>query len=172
MPLEIERRFLLANDSWRAMVLHSAPLKDGILALDNRRKVRVRIQDEQATLTIKGPRIGIVRDEFEYEIPLSDARALLARHCSGRIIEKTRHYIFYGEHEWHIDEFRGLLDGISLAEVELQTESTPLDVPTWIGREITGIAKYRQSTMIKARLRALSKVPAICAKIDALEKLP
>ena len=119
MPIEIERKFLLANEGWRDAVVRSTRLRDGILAFYDGRKVRIRLYDDKATLTIKGPRKGLARHEFEYEIPLPDGLVLLEQHCKGEVVEKTRHHIPALGHEWVVDEYHGLLDGVILAEVEL-----------------------------------------------------
>lgn len=153
MPIEIERKFLLSNDSWRDAVLRSTKLRDGILAFYDGRKIRIRFYDDKATLTVKGPRKGLARHEFEYEIPASDGLILLEQHCKGEVVEKTRHHIRSGEHDWVVDEYHGLLDGVILAEVELPSEDATLDLPAWVGKEVTGIEKYRKVTMVKARVR-------------------
>lgn len=155
MPIEIERKFLLANDHWRALVRHSTRLRDGILAFYDGRKIRIRFYDDKATLTVKGPRKGLSRHEFEYEIPASDGLILLQQHCKGEVVEKTRHHISYHGHEWTVDEYHGLLDGVIVAEVELPREDTPVDLPAWVGKEVTGVEKYRKVNMVKARKKRL-----------------
>ncbi|ARC38332.1 CYTH domain-containing protein [Paracoccus yeei] len=155
MPIEIERKFLLANEGWRDAVVRSTRLRDGILAFYDGRKVRIRLYDDKATLTIKGPRKGLARHEFEYEIPLPDGLVLLEQHCKGEVVEKTRHHIPALGHEWVVDEYHGLLDGVILAEVELPSEGARLDLPAWVGKEVTGVDKYRKITMVKARRRKL-----------------
>lgn len=156
MPIEIERKFLLADASWRAVVVRSVRLRDGILAFYDGRKIRIRFYDDVATLTVKGPRKGLARDEFEYAIPTSDGLILLEQHCKGEVIEKTRHHIAMGDHEWVVDEFHGLLSGVLLAEVELPDESASFVLPDWVGKEVTGVEKYRQINLIKSRKRKLT----------------
>lgn len=156
MPIEIERKFLLADASWRPLVVRSVRLRDGILAFFDGRKIRIRFYDDEATLTVKGPRKGLARDEFEYAIPTSDGLILLEQHCKGEVIEKTRHHILAGDHEWSVDEFHGLLSGILLAEVELPHEDAAVALPEWIGKEVTGVDKYRQINLIKSRKRKLA----------------
>ncbi|WP_300043120.1 CYTH domain-containing protein [uncultured Paracoccus sp.] len=151
MPIEIERKFLLANEDWRAAVSRSTWLRDGILAFYDGRKIRIRFYDEKATLTVKGPRKGLARDEFEYEIPASDGLVLLERHCKGEVIEKTRHHVLVGDREWVVDEYHGLLAGVILAEVELPSEDTQFELPAWVAAEVTGIEKYRKVNLVKAR---------------------
>jgi Uncharacterized protein conserved in bacteria len=156
MPKEIERKFLLADDSWRAVVSRSEHLRDGLLAFFDGRKIRIRFYDEKATLTIKGPRHGLARDEFEYDIPASDGLILLEQHCKGEIIEKIRHYVRIDAHEWFIDEYRGLLEGIIIAEVEIPSEDTEIPLPSWVAREVTGLSKYRKANLVKARKKRIA----------------
>lgn len=151
MPVEIERKFLLAHDGWREGISHSVRLRDGMLAFYDGRKIRIRFYDQKATLTVKGPRKGLARDEFEYDIPASDGLILLERHCKGEVIEKTRHHVPVGAHEWLVDEYHGLLDGLILAEIELPAEDTVVDLPDWVGKDITGLEKYRKVNLVKAR---------------------
>jgi adenylate cyclase len=153
MPVEIERKFLLLSDEWRAMVSHSCPLTDGLVAAaPDGRKVRVRIAGDQATLTVKGIRRGLARDEFEYPIPLEDARQLLAEHCAGLVIEKTRHYVPQGGVIWEIDCYHGALDGIVVAEVELRSIDQAFDRPAWLGDEVTGREEWRKINLIRSRM--------------------
>lgn len=156
MPVEIERKFLIANESWRNSVTRATRLRDGILAFYDGRKIRIRFYDDKATLTVKGPRKGLSRDEFEYEIPSSDGLILLEQHCKGDVVEKTRHHVMVDGYEWFIDEYHGLLAGIILAEVELPSEDSTPTLPDWIGKEVTGVEKYRKATMVKARKKKLA----------------
>lgn len=167
MPVEIERKFLVADDSWRLSVSRSVRLRDGILAFYDGRKIRVRFYDDKATLTVKGPRKGHARDEFEYEIPSSDGLQLLERHCTGDVLEKTRHHVFFEDREWMIDEFHGLLEGILLAEVELPTEDAALSLPLWVGHEVTNLEKYRQARLVKARKKAIADAARRASKRQA-----
>lgn len=93
MPIEFERKFLTVSDDWRRKCVRAVRLRDGLLAVADGRKVRVRIADEDAFLTVKGARIGYARDEFEYPIPLEDAEHLLEHHCAGRLVTKTRYFV-------------------------------------------------------------------------------
>ena len=90
---EIERKFLLSADTWRKLATHKIEIRDGLLAFRDGRKIRVRFCDDKATLSVKGPKKGLTRDEFEYEIPASDGLALLEDHCDGAILKKTRYFI-------------------------------------------------------------------------------
>jgi adenylate cyclase len=100
MAREIERKFLVASSIWREAVSYKVELRDGRLAYSNDRKVRVRFYDDRATLTVKGPRRGISREELVFDIPAADALVLLNEHCRTDILEKTRHYVPFGGFEW------------------------------------------------------------------------
>lgn len=152
MPREIERKFLVADGGWREAIASSARLRDGLLASVDGRKVRVRCLEDRAFLTVKGPREGISRDEFEYEIPLADGLAMLA-HCGGVTLEKTRHRVPFAGFEWSVDEYAAPLDGVILAEIELPAEDAAFARPPWLGREVTGRAEYRKINMLRARRR-------------------
>lgn len=157
MAKEIERKFLVASDDWKSGVSHSERLRDGLIAAEDGRKARVRFYDDRATLCIKGRRDGLARDEFEYPIPAQDAEEMLATHCTD-VVEKTRAYVPAGDLTWTIDLYTGLLAGIVIAEVELPSLDTPLPLPGWIGREVTGLQEFRKVNMVAARkaLRASS----------------
>ncbi|WP_167620193.1 CYTH domain-containing protein [Paracoccus ravus] len=151
MAKEIERKFLVATDGWKHRVSRRQELRDGLISITDGRKVRVRIQDSTAVLTVKGPRKGIVRDEFEYPIPLADALEMIERLCGSDVVEKTRYYIPEGDLTWTVDVYRGLLAGISIAEVELPRADHDLVLPVWVGREVTGLQEYRKINMVAAR---------------------
>ncbi|WP_226623441.1 CYTH domain-containing protein [Alloyangia pacifica] len=150
MAKEIERKFLVGDDTWKQRVVRSELLRDGLVATENGRKVRVRFYDERATLSLKGPRNGLVRDEFEYPIPAADAQDMLDNHCT-EVVEKRRHYILENGLEWTVDVYTGLLEGIVIAEVELTCADQALSLPDWIGPEVTGHQEYRKINMIRAR---------------------
>lgn len=153
MKVEIERKFLLASDGWRSLVLRSDYIRDGLIAVSDDRKTRVRIIGDHSTLTVKTRRIEGSRFEFEYPIPLKDAELMLVS-CGNNIVSKRRHYAPYGNLIWEIDEYDGPLTGIVLAEVELTAIDQPIDFPAWIGREVTAEASYRKLNMLHARQMA------------------
>ena|ERR1700760_5001492 len=156
MPVEIERKFLVKTDAWRSHVTHSERLRDGLVAREDDLKVRVRCYGNRTTLCVKGGRQGLSREEFEYEIPRDHAEAMFA-HCTGRILEKTRHYVSGQSGIWEIDVYHDLLGGIVIAEIELNSESTIVQLPDWIGEEITGDPRYSKTNMLDAHIRALRK---------------
>lgn len=141
MGIEIERKFLVASDDWRAGVSRSTRFSQGYLSRDPARTVRVRLAGEQAFLTIKGATLGAARAEFEYAVPVADARALLAI-CDGPVVEKVRSLCPYEGMTWEVDEFLGANAGLVLAEIELDTEDQPFARPPWLGAEVTGDARF------------------------------
>jgi CYTH domain-containing protein len=156
-PVEIERKFLVANDEWRRCAVGSVNIRDGLIAAYKDRKVRVRVAGDLATVAIKGPRTGLVRPEFEYEIPLADAERILSTICRDDTLEKRRFFVEDACAMWHVDVYCGLLQGIVLAEVELKDETQQLSIPGWVGSEVTGDPFYRKVNM---RARALKLATA------------
>ncbi len=147
MATEIERKFLLANDGWRAGAV-GRRYRQGYLSTDKARTVRVRAIDEEAYLTIKGATEGLSRLEFEYPIPAADAEALLEQLCEQPIIDKTRYRISHGAHVWEVDEFHGANAGLIVAEIELGSEDEAFERPEWIGEEVSGDPRYFNSNLI------------------------
>ncbi len=142
MPVEIERKFLLANDDWRARVVRSEDMQQGYLAGPpaTRCSVRVRLAGERAWLNIKSPG-GIVRDEYEYPLPLADARRMLAT-LVGNVVAKRRHQVEVDGQRFEIDEFGGANAGLVVAEIELASEDAPFPRPAWLGREVSALPRY------------------------------
>ena len=153
MPIEIERKFLVANDGWKASVVKISRIRDGLVVSENGRKVRVRILEDGATLAIKGQRSGLGRREYEYKIPTSEAEEILRTMCAGRHLEKVRHYVPHAGVMWEINVYEGLLEGIVIAEVELDREDRQLELPNWVGEEVTGDERYSKASMERERLR-------------------
>ena len=150
MATEIEHKFLLANDDWRAFVTHSVEYKQGYLTNDdNSSSVRVRIADNQAWLNIKSVTVGTQRQEFEYEIPVADAAYMIDTLCYKPIIEKTRYFIPAGVHVWEIDVFAGDNAGLVVAEIELTVENEFFDKPTWLGEEVTSDVRYYNNQLCR-----------------------
>src|SRR5262245_26164469 len=119
MPLEIERKFLLANDGWKRCVVRRIRIRDGLIASNNGNKERVRISDATARITLKSRKRGAIRTEFEYAIPCSDAEEILRTMCDGNVLDKVRHVVQCADLVWHVDVYEGILDGVVLAEIEL-----------------------------------------------------
>jgi adenylate cyclase len=150
-PVEIERKFLVANDEWKRSIVRSVSIRDGLIAAYKDRKVRVRISGNAATIAIKGPRTGITRAEFEYGIPLSDAERMLSTICRDDTLEKQRFFVEDGDAVWHVDVYGGILEGFVIAEIELKHETEELALPRWIASEVTGDPHYRKINMVARR---------------------
>jgi len=148
MATEIERKFLVKGDGWRSLGVGEI-YRQGYIANNNGRTVRVRVVGEQGYLTIKGSTTGMKRAEFEYKIPVEDAQELLETLCDRPLIEKTRYKILMGDLTWEVDEFWGENQGLILAEVELETEYQNIDIPDWIGEEVTSDPRYYNSNLVK-----------------------
>jgi CYTH domain-containing protein len=148
MAKEIERKFLLRNDSWR-VGSSGMRLCQGYLSTRKERTVRVRIAGDRAFLTIKGLTKGITRSEFEYEIPLTDAEIILDELCERPFIEKIRHRIEHAGFIWEVDEFMGANAGLIVAEVELEETNQPIDLPCWVGEEVSHDQRYSNANLVK-----------------------
>lgn len=140
---EIERKFLVNTHSWKQGLteIDSSLIQQGYLNADPERVVRIRIRDMRAFVTIKGRTLGFSRAEYEYPIPVDDARELLEM-CIGKVLMKRRYEIKYKDSVWEVDEFLGPLDGLVLAEIELTSEEDTFDTPDWIGEEVSHYESY------------------------------
>jgi adenylate cyclase len=147
MGQEIERKFLVKSEAWRALG-KPTPIRQGYLASHPGPTVRVRIAGEQAWLTIKSPNAGVARSEFEYAIPLADASEMLETLCGRPLLDKQRTHIEMGEVTWEVDEFFGENLGLIVAEVELESEGQVVALPEWIGEEVTGDSRYYNSSLL------------------------
>lgn len=159
MAVEIERKFLLANDSWQEEVVHSVYITDGLLARADGRKIRIRLIGHQAWLAVKGPRNGISRLEFEYEIPYPDALIMMQSLCIEPTVKKFRHCVPFGGFTWAVDIHLGALAGVDFAEVELKHPDDALHLPPWVGEEVTFDPALRQEALL-ARQRKASRLAA------------
>ena len=146
MGLEIERKFLVQNDSWRTA--EGVLFRQGYLNSDLNRVVRVRTMGETAVLTIKGRSVGAIRHEYEYEMPLADANEILDNLCERPLVEKTRYRLKLGGHIWEIDEIAGENEGLVVAEIELQDEDEFFEKPDWLGQEVTDDPRYFNSNLV------------------------
>ena len=148
LPIEIERKFLVANDGWKSAAIASRRLRDGLIARFGSGKIRVRLEPGKAWLTVKGPKTGHSRQEFDYPIPYADGDEMLRTLCSGPIIEKTRYVVPHHDLMWEVDVHEGDLQGLVLAEIELEHEGQELVLPSWIGREVTDDPRYRKAALL------------------------
>lgn len=143
MAVEIERKFLIRNDSWKKDVIKALECRQGYIISDRKRTVRVRMMGESGYLTVKGATSNISRMEFEYEIDKADASYMLM--LCDNLVEKTRHYIKHAGMTWELDVFAGANAGLVMAEIELESESQAFDLPDWAGEEVSGDERYFNS---------------------------
>lgn len=148
MGVEIERKFLVLGDSWKALG-QGVLLRQGYLSSAPERIVRVRIAGDSAVLTIKGRTSGATRSEWEYPIPMSDAQAFLDDLCERPLIEKYRYRIRHHEMVWEVDEFLGENAGLVVAEVELTSEDQAFAKPEWVGEEVTHDTRYFNANLLR-----------------------
>ena len=149
MSFEIERKFLVRGNDWRALVSSQTTIRQAYLASSAKSSTRIRIRgDGTATLTIKSRPADLRRLELEYPIPALQAEALMQLR-EGSIIEKTRHVVPHGSLAWEIDVFAGDNLGLIIAEIELTDVDQPIDVPSWIGREVTAQPQYYNSFLVQ-----------------------
>lgn len=147
MATEIERKFLTLNDDWRREVSDSTRMVQGYLMRGEDTAIRVRVAGDQAWLNIKKNIDGVHRLEFEYQLPLDDAQAMLGDVVDGPVIDKTRHLVARGDHTWEIDEFHGDNAGLVVAELELTRADEPFDRPAWLGDEVSTDPRYFNSQL-------------------------
>ena len=141
MPREIERKFLPKSDAWRGLAQRSRRMTQGYLASSERLSLRVRIAGDDAWLNIKAGGLVASRPEYEYPLPLDEARELLAL-AEGPLIDKTRHFVVHDGMTWEVDEFHGDNAGLVVAELELESEDQRFSLPPWLGREVTALRRY------------------------------
>jgi adenylate cyclase len=148
MGKEIERKFLVKGDAWRALA-KGTTYRQGYLNSAKERTVRIRTADDRAFLTVKGITVGATRPEYEYEIPFDDGKAMLDTLVEKPLIEKKRYKIPAGNVTWEIDEFLGENVGLIVAEVELKGADQTFDKPVWLGEEVTSDPRYFNANLIK-----------------------
>lgn len=147
MNKEIERKFLVTSDEFKKLA-EPVLYHQGYLSIEPERVVRIRIQGSDARITIKGKNRDIVRDEFDYPIPLEDARYMLEHLCLQPTIQKFRYKIPYGPFTWEVDLFEGANKGLVIAEIELPDITTDFEKPSWIGDEVSSDIRYYNSSLI------------------------
>jgi CYTH domain-containing protein len=148
MAKEIERKYLVKNDIWNKLDKPAfVDIHQGYLINENGVTVRVRYTDKIGTLTIKSKQIGISRDEFEYEIPLNDAKHIFTHLCKTKLVKK-RYYFEGSSNMWEVDEYLGKLEGLIIAEVELNHEAEIIkDIPNWLGEEVSFDNAYSNASL-------------------------
>ena len=150
MAQEIERKFLVKDDSFKELAFSFSRIAQGYICSTRGRTVRVRIRDDKGYLTIKGPagENGFSRYEWEKELPLAEAQELM-KLCERGMIDKVRYLVQCGKHVYEVDEFHGDNEGLVVAEIELASEDESFEKPDFIGEEVTGIVKYYNSFLMK-----------------------
>jgi adenylate cyclase len=163
MGFEIERKFLVRDDSWRNAVVRHIKIRQAYLDTEANVSIRIRIREnDSATLTLKTRWSKLTRREFEYDIPTADAEELMSLR-QGNIVEKVRYIIPAGELIWEIDVFSGENLGLVIAEIELPSQNHHIELPPWIGTEVTGQDRYYNGTLARRSYRSWSHPNAATA---------
>lgn len=152
MGKEIEHKYIVTGKEFINMATGSHDIKQGYLCKDKERTVRIRIMDEKAFITIKGETHGDTRAEYEYPISSNDARSMLDTLCIKPIIEKTRYIVPFKGNNWEIDMFKGFLEGLILAEIEIPSSEYKYDIPPFIGKNVTNDPRYYNSNLVKGNI--------------------
>ncbi len=159
MGTEIERKFLVHGDEWRAGAT-AKPIRQGYLHASKGMSIRVRRTGEHAYLTVKGTQVGATRAEYEYEIPVDDAEDMLDALCQPPLIEKVRYTLQNDGDTWEVDVFGGENAGLIVAEVELDSEDQSVTLPDWIGPEVTNDPRYLNANLSKTPYSRWSQIVA------------
>ena len=159
MSFEIERKFLVTGDAWRALATGEVGIRQAYLATEARASIRVRISDKGATLTVKSRGAEMRRLELEYPVPVLEAEAMITLR-RGAVIEKVRYLVPCAGHTWEIDVFSGENEGLVVAEVELADEHQPVDLPPWVGQEVTGQPQYYNGGLSQRPFRSWGEMRA------------
>lgn len=146
MGVEIEHKYLVKDNSYVSMAEKVIDIAQGYLSKEKERTVRVRVAGDRGFLTIKGETTSASRKEFEYEIPLNEAKELLEL-CIGCVIKKRRYFVPYEGFIWEIDEFETPRKGLIIAEIELPAEGTEYEIPDFAGENVTGQKEYYNSNL-------------------------
>ena len=149
MGVEIERKFLVADDSWREAAPAGVRYRQGYLSTDPRNAVRVRVSGDRAWLNIKSATVGVTRREYEYEVPAADAHVILEELCVKPLIEKTRFVVEHDGRAWEIDVFEGDNAGLVVAEVELESEDEKITLPAWAGEDVSHDVRYYNQRLVE-----------------------
>ena len=142
MATEIERKFLILNDNWRKEADDGVHMIQGYMGSNEKSSIRIRVNGERANLNIKSKTIGIQRSEYDYDIPLDEAKEMLDALCDTPLIEKTRYHVMHDGHEWEIDVFAGDNEGLVVAELELSSPDEEFSMPDWAGKDVSEDPRY------------------------------
>lgn len=157
MGVEIERKFLVVNESWREAASAGMRYRQGYLSTDPSNSVRVRVSGDKAWLTIKSATIGVTRHEYEYEIPAADGHEILDELCVKPLIEKTRFIVQHDGHAWEVDVFEGDNAGLVVAEIELGSADEEFTVPEWAGEDVSSDVRYYNQRLVEHPYSSWSK---------------
>ena len=149
MAIEIERKFLLRDDSWQTCADGGVVIRQGYLAGSEKSSIRVRIADDRANINIKSATLDITRQEYEYPVSIEEANEMLDTLCEGPLIEKTRYLVHHAKHCWEIDVFSGDNQGLIVAEVELGSVNEDIERPDWLGEEVSDDARYYNVCLVR-----------------------
>ncbi len=149
MALEIERKFLVISDAWKEEVSDSLNLRQAYLSNNERSSVRIRLSNNKANINIKSMELGLSRLEYEFPIPYDEAEEILNSLCNKPQIEKIRHHVIYAGKLWEVDVFSADNAELVVAEVELDSLDEEVEIPRWAGKEVTQLARYYNSNLIK-----------------------
>ena len=149
MATEIERKFLVINDHWRAAADAGIDCIQGYFTTDKQCSIRIRLTGSQANLNIKSATLGITRSEYDYAIPPGDAEEMLRHLCIKPLIEKKRYHVRHGRHLWEIDVFSGVNAGLVVAEIELEHGDEAFSRPAWLGAEVSDDPRYYNVCLVK-----------------------
>lgn len=149
MATEIERKFLLRDDSWRLEANNEEFIRQGYLGGSDKSSIRVRIAGNKANINIKSATLDVTRQEYEYDIPLIEANELLDTLCDHPLIEKTRYHVHHGDHLWEVDVFSGDNEGLIVAEIELASADELFEKPDWLGDEVSNDPRYYNVCLVK-----------------------
>lgn len=149
MGMEIERKFLVINDHWRAAADAGMECIQGYFTTNNQCSIRVRLSGDQANLNIKSATLGITRAEYDYPISAGDAREMLDHLCTKPLIEKTRYHVRHGRHLWEVDVFSGANAGLVVAEIELAHRDEQFIRPDWVGAEVSDDPRYYNVCLVR-----------------------
>lgn len=150
MGIEIERKFLVTSEDWRGQTLVCHHIKDYLIVRFDMGKARIRICNDQATLTIKGNRTGVSRSEFQFDLSADQARDMISEFSTAPSLEKRRHDIQFSGLLWQVDEYLGALSGLVTCDVELPHEMHDFPHPLWAGRDITHDSRYSSARLARA----------------------
>jgi len=156
MSIEIERKFLIINDNWKTLASEQTEYTQGYFTTHKECSIRIRVAGDNANINIKSATLGIYRSEFDYLIPVKDAKEMLDNLCIHPLIEKIRYKIQYDNHTWEVDVFSGENEGLIVAEIELNSVDEKFRKPDWIGEEVSDDPRYYNVCLVERPYKSWS----------------